>query len=311
MTFKDYFERQANEEIDEKIYEQAKDDLNRGPSLTTFMCISFSLAVLFFIILTGSIISKDDDEIIIISISFAIFFTLLGILFIFLKKRNKENQKKEECIKKKYTELFVKNRFEKYNIPKELLLYEFDETFIKCKIEKRYKFKRLIIDYLSEDDSIRIFNRYRLYKPIQLDKITEYSLLDEGRLVCGCKKGDSLSIRNFIYNKFECEGLELKLFYTNDNNSLSTIQCAVLEGVDRDDYEYKVAVEFFSLIFSRIDKELLAVYENSRNVDNNIVESKDDKIAYEKLIQLKKLYDDGIIDQSTYEEKKKKLVEKL
>ena len=103
--------------------------------------------------------------------------------------------------------------------------------------------------------------------------------------------------------------MELKLFIDNDNGGIVTKEYTVLAKVDRDKKKYLKAVDFFKYIFGQMDSYLLEI--NNREEEQSIPESKDDKTAYEKLIQLKKLYDDGIIDQSTYEEKKKKLVEKL
>ena len=52
-------------------------------------------------------------------------------------------------------------------------------------------------------------------------------------------------------------------------------------------------------------------YEDRSKGAKEIEALKKEKTTFDKLEKLKKLYDDGIIDEATFEEKKKKFVDEL
>ena len=81
-----------------------------------------------------------------------------------------------------------------------------------------------------------------------------------------------------------------------------------IAGADSDSAKFKKAIDFLTIIFNQMDALLI---DKSAKTNEQAVDNDTDDSTYEKLLQLKKLLDEGIIDQVTYEEKKKKLVDKL
>lgn len=305
MTIKEFYIKKADEDFDEKLYNEAK--TSRKPLFLVMAIISFVLAFWSTIIFLSLAIGGSGVEIIVFGVYLIGLFVAGGcVLISFYKKSLNPN---EETVHSIYVEKYLNREFKNNSIPKEFLDLEYDDLVLSYNVTKRYQFGKLIIDYNEDDKSIRIFDKVELGKPILFKDILEYNLVDEGRIVCSCKRGETKATSNFIYNGFECARLELKLFIDNDNGGIVTKEYTVLAKVDRDKKKYLKAVDFFKYIFGQMDSYLLEI--NNHEEEQSIPESKDDKTAYEKLIQLKKLYDDGIIDQSTYEEKKKKLVEKL
>ena len=120
--------------------------------------------------------------------------------------------------------------------------------------------------------------------------------------------------------------LELKLLHVNENDTVNTNSFTILEDINRDDAKYTRAIRNLKSVFNIIDNEMLSKYNNNEEVkynndtteesntmpQQNIVEkSIDTKEVFDKLKQLKELYDEGIIDEATYEAKKKKFIDLL
>ena len=306
MTIKEYFLENIDEPIDEKLYLVAKSSL-RHSYLFVFSIILFALA--FACGLSATVVIIFD----VVEGYYGEVGELVGALFIpipliigaivlmTLNNKNRENVEKYDYVIKKYVELCLNNK----NIPDSFWNLEYDEAIINYKVTNRKQNKKLLIDYNDDENSIRIFSDHSLSKPISLSDIIEYDLLDENRVVCSCKKGNSCSTRKVIYNRFECDNLVLQFQTVDSNNHITTHSYTILSGIDRDDQKFKKAINFLIIIFNQLDALLI-----DKNAKANGQTASNDS-TYDKLLQLKRLLDDGIIDQTTYEEKKNKLVEEL
>ena len=212
------------------------------------------------------------------------------------KRRNFIEEYLNDCIKKKY---FVHRLY---------LNLEYNESILTFVATDRFRIGNFIIDYNKNSNKIRVFKDDVLTEPISLSDVIEYNLLDEGRLVCSCKKGDTKSQREFILNHFYCNSLELKIYYVGKNGSIITIEQTILEKTKRNRNEYLDRIELLKKVFNLFDSEILKYgIEKKEQSYNNGTEMN----VYERLMELKKLYDAGIIDQATYEEKRKKFVDEL
>ena len=219
-----------------------------------------------------------------------------------------------KTFKEDYIQIFRKNAIKKYNILDEYLSCEYDESLFNFNLEKRYISRRkLIIDYSKKNNWLRFYSyaNKKLYKPISISDIVEYRLTDEENVICSGEKGTSKSIRSFVYNKYICQRLELKISSINENGVVDTKDFVVLENAKRNWGTYTSTIDSLKEIFNLIDAQILfsdrKEPDQEDKEDEAVIQSqKEDESVYKKLIELKSLYDSGIIDITTYEEKKKK-----
>lgn len=260
------------------------------------------MLIILAVIFTQTI--ADDDAA--VAVALCGFYVALppAIIFIISSATNSKHSKDDEYIKNKNVEKYLINN----NIPRDFWNLEYDETIVNYKVTNRYQYKNLLIDYNDDENSIRIFNNNTLSKPIPLSSIIEYDLLDENRTVCSCKKGENSSTRKVIYNSFGCDNLVFQFQAVDRQEHIITDSYTILAGADRDSAKFKKAIDFLTIIFNQMDALLI---DKSAKTNEQAVDNDTDDSTYEKLLQLKKLLDEGIIDQVTYEEKKKKLVDKL
>ena len=215
--------------------------------------------------------------------------------------------------KDNYLQTFLRCAMKKYDIHKYYLTCNADDSIFTFKLKIRYKITgNFFIDYSEKCNSIRIYSDDKLYKPINIKDIVEYELIDESDVICSCKRGMDRPVRNFIYNRFRTQCLVLKLYYINENGAIVIREFSFLKDAKRNFDRYTSAIELFKEIFDLFDQEILAhAGEEVKNIEVASPEANEDSSPYNKLMELKKLYDAGIIDQATYEEKKKKLVDEL
>ena len=230
------------------------------------------------------------------------------------EQAKKELEKQPDSIKNDATKRgnflleYFNDCIKKYFVPSIYLNLDYNESILTFGATERFKIDNFIIEYNKNNNKIRIFRDDVLTEPISLSDVIEYNLFDEGRLVCSCKKGDTKSKREFILNNFYCNSLELKIYYVGKNGSIITIEQTILENTKRNREEYLDRIELLKKVFNLFDSELLKYgIEKKEQSSNNGAEM----TVYERLMELKKLYDAGIIDQETYEEKKKKFVDEL
>lgn len=295
MTIKEFYTKKAMEEFDEALYENAKHKARKVVFMILYI-VFFALAVIFLI---GTI---NDSE---FSALFVLFL-IGGCVFLILDIVNRRKVKNKYYIDNKYIEMYIK----KDKIPMDCLNSEYDESIPNYKVSRRYSYKGLTIDYSEVDGSIRISSEGKINKPISFEDVFEYRLFDEGRIVCQCKKGDIESKREFKKNGFNCEELSLALYYLEDDKVISK-EYTLLKGLDRDSRKYEEAISLLKVVFNQIDNHLLMKYEDRSKGAKEVEALKKEKTTFDKLEKLKKLYDDGIIDEATFEEKKKKFVDEL
>ena len=308
MTIKQFYEKKANDEFDNDLYEKAADEAKNARTDTFLVLVVLfgCLTVFSAVGIVFGILDKNNT-----SLAFFCFTTIiciiLGVAFFLANLSNKKKIVSKEFIQSIYVKMFIEKEIG-HSIPDHFLYMQYDKQILDFNVTNEYHFKKLSFYYSADTDSICIFTGVEYFKPILIKNIVEYDLLDENRVVCSCKKGDIQSTRNFIYNKFECERLELKLYVSDNNGGVYTKEYKLLSDKDRDDKEYIELVDFLKRIFDRIDSSLLK-FEEKKVIKEELL--RNNQKIYDKLVQLKKLYDDGIIDQTTYEEKKKKYVEEL
>ena len=204
-----------------------------------------------------------------------------------------------------YYDLFIKECLNCYVIPEYYLEKEFDESLISFEATNYFKSRGILFGYSEKLNSIKILYNDKVFGPTNQKDIVEYSLFDESSEVCSFKKGDTKSKREFIFNSFKSDSIALKLFVSSDNKKIVIQEFTLLKKAKRSGRDYNELVNFLKVIFNKIDSELIQYgKEQVSNISS-------EKTAFERLMELKKLYDAGIIDQATYEEKKKKFVDEL
>ena len=308
MTIKEYFVKKVKEEFDEKCEEIAKEEPeHKSQLLFSWSAVCYIMSLFIAIVFICKIIECVYGYAIVLII-LSIIHLIVGILLSIECRESKRKIPDIHAIKNNY----ITKQVNKYmnSISSQYFNYQHDESITLYKVTLRLFFDGNFIEYSESDNSIRFSVKGKFNQPIKLDKIVGYKLIDEGHIICSNQKANVLPYRKFINNSFKCNKLDLNL-YISDEERNSVLEYTLLAYESRANSVYKNTIEFFKCVFAQIDALLINEVPNTPENSDEISVTKEPATPYDRLVTLKKLYEEGIIDQQTYEEKKKKLIDEL
>lgn len=304
MTNKDYLFKQSLESIDQELYNRAKSKIRTKTFFILFLIFG-SFTLLFLIMFFSFLMSEVNLDYVsfIMNVSASIS---LSILFKKLDTKNKQESENVQIINDYYFELYLKKNF---NMPKQFLDVEYNDKFLLFNSDISIVCDFFTLQYNAKDDIIRILTPSLSMYSFYLKNIIEYELLDEGRVVCSAKRQDKKIINKYNHNKFNCDVIEIKIVYYNEDNKISTYKETVMKDIKRNNKKYCDFITDFDKLVSVINNTILQTSDDD-NISTNDCGSTNSSDIYNKLLEIKELYDKGIIDLSTYEDLKNKLIEK-
>lgn len=305
MTFREYYKKESLEQVDVVLYKEVENSFATGTySILNIIFISL-LCVFIALILLSLIVTQNLDFVFLVQ-GLAILLPFV-IIFSIANKDSKNKKNDKNYVENIYAEKYIKKHAK---ISEKFLDLEYDESILSFQVDLSFSFDNFVIDYNESSNTIRILTRNLYIKPISLQRIKKYALIDEGKIICSAENGTEKFIQNIKYNNFSCNILEFRITFLNDNNSISTFNDVVIKNRRRNSNSYYNVVSSLNNLFSIINNTILKDSSGNDESMYNVNSFDNSSNIYNKLLEIKELYDRGIIDKATYEDLKNKLIDK-
>ena len=293
-----------SEDEKEERYKKQKANYKR---ICKIFCFTFLVCAIFMVTMGLTIFFsvKEDREIaLILIIPGPIIFSLVSTFM--LIRTNKIYKDKEYAIKlslkSEANKILIEESIGNFTIDKELNLYT-DSGY-----------KKILID--TQNRQFVFFNGYNYSKKIQFKNVLNYEVYEDGKSVVKGSAGKALVGGAFFgvtgaiiggsgkrkINNY-CSVLKL-LIRVNDIDSPLIEIPFVNSSCNKDGISYKNYIKSI--------QETCALFEFMINYKKpeNIVETEEIVSIKDKLIELKQLLDEGLINEEDYENKKQEILKR-